>query len=151
MSTPQIIIIGNLAADPESGTTRNGKTYVRFSVMSSSRRQDQSGKWVDGDKSTKRISAWTDLASHITQSLHKGDSVIVIGREHDSEWTDNQGQKHYGTEVIADEVGASLRWAVMQPQRVQKNQQGYAARQTQQPPAYQGDPFAQGPMDELPF
>jgi single-strand DNA-binding protein len=131
MSTPQIIIVGNLASDPETGTTQSGKSYARIAVMSSNRVKDQSGNWSDGDRSTKRCTAWNDLADHIGQSLHKGDQVIVIGHEHDTSWQDKQsGQTRYGTDVLVSEIGASLRYAVASPQRVQRGQSqqtGYAA------------------------
>lgn len=122
MSTPQIIIVGNLASDPEIGTTQSGKTYARIAVMSSNRVKDQSGNWGDGDKSTKRCTAWNDLADHIGQSLHKGDQVIVIGHEHDTSWQGKDGNTRYGTDVIVSEIGASLRYAIATPQRIQLGQ-----------------------------
>ena len=65
-----ITVVGNLTADPEMRTTRNGSTVF----------DKQSNQWVDGDALFLRCSAWRDLATHCAQSLSKGMRVIAQGR-----------------------------------------------------------------------
>lgn len=124
MSIPQIIIIGNLAEDVKSGTSQSGTSWAKFTVMTANRRKDQqSGQWVDGDKSVKRCVVFGTLAQHVTQTYTKGMQVIVIGRERDVTWQDQNGNTRYGTEVIVDATGPSLQFATAQVVKQQKQGQ----------------------------
>lgn len=143
MSLPQITIVGNLAADPEMRTTQNGSMVATFTVIATSRRKDQMGNWVDGDRSGKRCTAWNQLAEHVAASLHKGDQVIVIGHERDQQWQDQTGATRYGTDVMVAEVGASLRWAGVQIMKQQQNAPSWGAPQAQ-PAAQQTTQSARG-------
>ena len=54
---------------------------------------------------------WRDQATNAAETLHKGARVIVVGRPKQRSWTDQDGTEHQVTEVDAEEIGPSLRWA----------------------------------------
>jgi single-stranded DNA-binding protein len=54
---------------------------------------------------------WRDQAEHAAQSLAKGSRVVVVGRLQQRSWTAEDGSARSVVEVVAEELGASLRWA----------------------------------------
>ncbi|KFI96043.1 Ssb Single-strand DNA-binding protein [Bifidobacterium adolescentis JCM 15918] len=121
-----ITIVGNLTADPELRTTRNGGAVANFSIAATPRVFDkQSNQWVDGDALFMRCTAWRDLATHCAQSLAKGMRVIAHGRLTQHSWEDEQHQKRTAVELQVDEIGPSLRYATAQVQKMQSG--GYQA------------------------
>lgn len=115
-----ITIVGNLTADPELRTTRNGGTVANFSIAATPRVFDkQSNQWVDGDALFLRCTAWRDLATHCAQSLAKGMRVIAQGRLTQHSWEDEQHQKRTSVELQVDEIGPSLKYATAQVQKMQ--------------------------------
>ena len=144
-----ITIIGNLTADPELRTTRNGSAVANFSIAATPRVFDkQSNQWVDGDALFMRCSAWRDLATHCAQSLSKGMRVIAQGRLTQHSWEDEQHQKRSAVELQVDEIGPSLRYATAQVQKMQSGgyQGGNANGGYQQPQQAQQQP--QTPADD---
>lgn len=99
----KVIIIGHLGADPEVKTIGNGNTVANMSVATSE-------SWVDkeGQRQEKtewhRIAAWGKLAEICGKHLHKGRQVYVEGRLQTRSWEDQQGQKRYMTEIVAQTV-----------------------------------------------
>jgi single-strand DNA-binding protein len=73
--------------------------------------------WRDGETSFFRVNVWRDLAEHVAESLSKGDRALVVGRLKLRSWETPEGEKRSVTEVEADEVGASLKFATAKPQR----------------------------------
>ena len=138
-----ITIVGNLTADPELRTTRNGGTVANFSIAATPRVFDkQSNQWIDGDALFLRCSAWRDLATHCAQSLAKGMRVIAQGRLTQRSYEAKDGTQRTVVELQVDEIGPSLRMATAQVHRVQGNNAGYAQQQGGnggfvQPPAQQ--------------
>ncbi len=148
-----ITIVGNLTADPELRTTRNGGTVANFSIAATPRVFDkQSNQWVDGDALFLRCTAWRDLATHCAQSLSKGMRVIAQGRLTQHSWEDEQHQKRTAVELQVDEIGPSLKYATAQVQKMQSGgyqggnangggyQQPQQAQQQSQSPA--DDPWS---------
>jgi single-strand DNA-binding protein len=76
--------------------------------------------WKDGDTSFFRITAWRDLATHLCESLSKGNRVIVVGQLRMRSWETPEGERRSVVEVTAEEVGPSLRWATAKPERTRK-------------------------------
>ena len=145
-----ITIVGNLTADPELRTTRNGGAVANFSIADTPRVFDkQSNQWVDGDALFMRCTAWRDLATHCAQSLAKGMRVIAHGRLTQHSWEDEQHQKRTAVELQVDEIGPSLRYATAQVQKMQSgsyqggNANGGGYQQPQQPQQQ-----AQAPADD---
>lgn len=144
-----ITIIGNLTADPEMRTTRNGSTVANFSIAATPRVFDkQSNQWVDGDALFLRCSAWRDLATHCAQSLSKGMRVIAQGRLQQRSYQAQDGSNRTVIELQVDEIGPSLKYATAQVQKMQSGsyQGGNANGGYQQP--QQAQQQAQAPADD---
>lgn len=115
-----ITVVGNLTADPEMRTTRNGSTVANFSIASTPRVFDkQSNQWVDGDALFLRCTAWRDMAQHCAQTLRKGMRVIAQGRLQQRSYQANDGSNRTVIELQVDEIGPSLRYATAQVQKMQ--------------------------------
>lgn len=84
-----IAVVGNLTADPELRSTKNGRSVAGFTIASTPRTFDrQSNQWVDGDALFLRCTVWGDLAEHCARSLAKGMRVIAQGRLTQHSWED---------------------------------------------------------------
>jgi single-strand DNA-binding protein len=57
------------------------------------------------------VIVWRGQAEHASQSLSKGSRVVVVGRLQQRSWTAEDGSARSTVEVMADELGPSLRWA----------------------------------------
>lgn len=124
-----ITVVGNLTADPEMRTTRNGSTVANFSIAATPRTFDkQSNQWVDGDALFLRCSAWRDLATHCAQSLAKGMRVIAQGRLQQRSYQAQDGSNRTVIELQVDEIGPSLKYATAQVQKMQSG--GYQGGNT---------------------
>jgi single-strand DNA-binding protein len=73
--------------------------------------RQEDGSWTQGETSFHTVTVWRDQATNTAETLHKGTRVIVVGRPKERTWTDQDGTTHEVTEVDAEEVGPSLRWA----------------------------------------
>lgn len=99
----KVILVGRLGADPEVKTIPNGQTVARLSLATS---EAWTGK--DGQKQERtewhRIVVWGKQAENCGKHLSKGRQVYVEGRLQTRSWEDQQGQKKYSTEVVANTV-----------------------------------------------
>jgi single-strand DNA-binding protein len=99
----KVIVVGRLGADPEVRTVGASGTVTRLSVATSE-------NWVDkeGHKQERtewhRIVVWGRLAEICGKHLSKGRQVYVEGRLQTRSWDDQQGQKRYSTEIVANTV-----------------------------------------------
>jgi single-strand DNA-binding protein len=80
-------------------------------------RIQQDGQWRDGDTSFFKVNVWRGQAEHLAESLGKGDRIMVTGRLRQRSWETPEGDKRSVTELEADEVGASLKWATAKVER----------------------------------
>jgi single-strand DNA-binding protein len=119
MADTHVTITGNLTDDPEVTFTTGGAAVCNFRLAVTPRVKDGNG-WKDGDTSFFRITAWRDLATHIGDSLSKGDRVLVQGQLRTRSWETPEGDKRQVVEVTAEEIGPSLRWATAKPERTRK-------------------------------
>jgi single-strand DNA-binding protein len=117
-------IVGNLVADPELRFTNTGTPVANLRVAVTSRVQDRDGTWRDGETSFHTVNVWRDQAHNLTDSLAKGDRVMVTGRLRQRSWETPEGDKRSVTEIEADEVGASLKWATAKVERASQRGNG---------------------------
>ena len=73
------------------------------------------------------VTAWEQLGENCAASLSKGTRVIVTGRLEVREYDKRDGTKGVSVEITASEIGASLRWATVNVERNQRNNDGFAA------------------------
>jgi single-strand DNA-binding protein len=103
MTEPSVSFAGNLTDDPEVRHTESGIARAMFRVAVSGRR--------DQEASFFTVIVWRDQAEHASQSLAKGSRVVVVGRLQQRAWTAEDGSARSTVEVVAEELGPSLRWA----------------------------------------
>jgi single-strand DNA-binding protein len=108
MPLPQINLTGNLTTDPELRFLKDGTAVASLRVACNERVR-QGDQWVDGDVTFVKVNVWRKAAENITQSLRKGDSVVVSGRLKQNSYTDQSGANRVSFEVEADQIGADLR------------------------------------------
>ena len=109
MSSPAFIT-GNLTRTPQLSRTTDGTPVVNLAVAENSRRQVE-GEWVDGSTTFWDVVCFGPQAEHAIASLTKGARVIMLGIFRTRAWTDSDGGERTRLEVLADEIGPSLRWA----------------------------------------
>jgi single-strand DNA-binding protein len=118
-------LVGNLVEDPEVRFTNTGIAVTNLRVAVTQRVQ-QDGQWRDGDTSFFKVNVnvWRGQAENLADSLTKGDRVMVTGRLRQRSWETPEGEKRSVTELEAEEVGASLKWATAKVERAQQRGNG---------------------------
>jgi single-strand DNA-binding protein len=112
MTEASVSFAGNLTDDPELRRTDGGIARAMFRVAVSGRREQEASFFT--------VVVWRDQAEHASQSLAKGSRVVVVGRLQQRAWTAEDGSARSMVEVVAEELGPSLRWATATPARVTK-------------------------------
>lgn len=120
MSTNSVTMIGNLTRDVELRFTTGGRAVASFG-LAVNRRYQSNGEWQE-QVSFFNVVAWGDLGENCATSLTKGSRAIVTGRLEQRSWETNEGEKRSVVEVVADEIGPSLRWATAQIERTERTQ-----------------------------
>ena len=98
----KVILMGRLTKDPEVRYTQTNNTLVANFNLAVNRRFVKQGEERQADFIT--IIAWNKLGEFCSKYFKKGQQVGIIGRIQTRSWEDEQGQKHYATEVIAEEA-----------------------------------------------
>ena len=98
MSFNKVILIGNLTADPELKQSTSGVSVCSFSIAVNRKMAK------NGECDFITIVAWRQTAEFVSKYFKKGKPILVCGQLQTRTWTDNQGNKRYATEVVADEV-----------------------------------------------
>ena len=73
----------------------------------------QTNEWEE-QTSFLNVVCWREMAENVSESLGKGSRVVVSGRLEQRSWETENGEKRSVVEIVADEVGPSLRWATAQ-------------------------------------
>ena len=98
----KVILMGRLTRDPEVRYTQTNNTLVASFSLAVNRRFARQGEERQAD--FINIVAWSKTGEFCSKYFKKGQQVGVIGRIQTRNWEDDQGQKHYITEVIAAEA-----------------------------------------------
>ena len=113
-----VTLVGNVTRDPELRFTPSGQANATFGLA-------VNRMWNDRQTNERReavsffdIVCWREMAENVSESLQKGARVVVTGRLEQRSWETPDGDRRSKVEVIADEVGPSLRWATAE---VRKN------------------------------
>jgi single-strand DNA-binding protein len=98
----KVTILGNLGADPELRMLPGGNAVLKMRVATNE-------SWLDKDKNKQERTEWHRVtvfgrrAEGLAKFVRKGMKVFVEGRNQTSSY-DKDGQKHYSTEIIAEQV-----------------------------------------------
>lgn len=103
--------VGNVGNVYEKRTVgKDNRSVVDFSIACTPRYKNESGGWEEGEVTWVNITAWGSLADHVSESLQKGDRVMVKGRQE----MKDEYKKDDGTVVparpflVAEYVGPEL-------------------------------------------
>jgi single-strand DNA-binding protein len=113
-------ITGNLTREPEIRYTREGQANTMLGVAVNRRWQDRETKEWEEATSFFDVICWRDLAENAALSLTKGMRVVVTGRLEQRSWENDEGERRSKVEIVAEEVGPSLRFATADVHRVDR-------------------------------
>ncbi|MBN1465289.1 single-stranded DNA-binding protein [candidate division KSB1 bacterium] len=99
----KVILIGRLGQDPELKYTPSGAAVLTLSIATNTSYKGQDGNNVENTE-WNRVVVWRKLAEIIAQYAKKGTRVYVEGKLTTRNWDDQNGVKHYMTEVVADQI-----------------------------------------------
>jgi single-strand DNA-binding protein len=114
-----ITIIGNVTRDPELRYLTSGTALAQLGVAVN-RRYMQNNEWQE-ETSFFDVVCWRDVADNVSESISKGDRIIVTGRLEQRSWETQDGDKRSKVEIVADEVGPSLRWATARIEKIRRD------------------------------
>ena len=98
----KVILIGNMTADPELKQTASGLSVCSFTIAIN--RRFTKGEQGQQNVDFINIVTWRQQAEFVSRYFKKGNPILICGQLQTRTWNDNQGQKRYATEVVADEV-----------------------------------------------
>ncbi len=93
----KVILGGRLTADPELKQTPQGVSVTSFSIAVNRRGKDAQTDFIN-------CAAWRQTADFICRFFKKGSSICISGSVQTRTWNDQQNNKRYATEIIADEA-----------------------------------------------
>jgi single-strand DNA-binding protein len=146
MADNSVTVVGNITRDPELRFTTGGRAVASFGIAVN-RRYQVNNEWQE-QTSFFDVVAWAQLGENAASSLNKGARIIVNGRLQQRTYETQNGEKRSVVEIVADEIGPSLRWATAQVERTDRRSGdggggggggggGYASEsRTQEPPPY---------------
>jgi single-strand DNA-binding protein len=115
MTEANVSFAGNLTDQPGLRHTEAGIARAVFRVAVSGRREQEASFFT--------VIVWRDQAEHAAQSLSRGSRVVVVGRLQQRAWTAEDGGTRQVVEVVAEELGSSLRWATAMTTRTTRSQE----------------------------
>src|SRR3974377_426276 len=109
-----VTLVGNITRDPELRFTPSGQPTATFGLAATRRWQTRTPQEWGEATPFFDIVCWREQAENAAESLSRGSRVIVTGRLEQRSWETPEGDKRSKVEVVADEIGPSLRWASAQ-------------------------------------
>ena len=148
----KVILIGNVGQDPEvryTGDASNGAKVATLRLATTERYKDRNGNLQEHTE-WHSVVVWRNTADVVEKYVRKGSQIYVEGRLRTRSWDDQNGNKRYATEIVAD----TLQLLGRKPEGQQGGyQQPYGAQpqqQYQQQPSYQQQSPYQQPYQQQP-
>lgn len=113
-------ITGNLTREPEIRYTSEGHANAVLGVAVNRRWQNRDSREWEESTSFFDVVCWRELAENVTLSLVKGMRVVVTGRLEQRSWETGDGERRFKVEIVADDVGPSLRFATADVHRAER-------------------------------
>ncbi len=154
----KVILVGNVGADPEVRTLDNGTKVARVRLATTERFYNSQTKESSDHTEWHTVTLWRGLADVADRFLRKGSQVYIEGRLRSREWTDKDGNRRFGIEILGDELkmlgrrGDSQGSSEQQQSYSNPNSQSSSAQynQTPTPPEVVAAP-QETESDDLPF
>jgi single-strand DNA-binding protein len=110
MNETYVTVSGNVVGDPVVRATRANVPFVTFRVASNVRRMDfKTGDYIDAGTNFVNVTAFRSLGVNLSNSLKKGEPVIVYGRMRINQWVNGE-RSGTTVEIDAYNVGHDLSW-----------------------------------------
>jgi single-strand DNA-binding protein len=122
MADNTVTVVGNVTRDPELRYTTGGRGVASFG-LAVNRRYQVHGEWQE-QTSFFNVVAWGTLGENAAACVTKGTRLVVYGRLEQRSWETQDGEKRSVVEIVADEVGPSLRWATAEVNRNERRDGG---------------------------
>jgi len=103
-SLNKVMLIGNIARDPELRYTPSGTAVCSFSLATNRSWMPSEGGERKEETEFHRIVAWNKLAELCAQLITKGRKVYIEGRLQTRQWETQEGDKRYSTEIVAEDM-----------------------------------------------
>lgn len=138
---PHVTAIGNVTSDPELRFTSNGHAFLTFGVAINNRKRLPDGSWEDTDPEFHDVVAWRDLAENAAESIAKGQRVVIVGQLSVRKWQTDDGSTRSKTEIVADDIAPSVRFAVVKTEKVGRRETRPAEPRPAPTVPYDEEPF----------
>jgi len=122
----KVILVGNLGNDPETRFLTNGDAVTNITIATSESWKDKNTGQKQEKTEWHKVVFFRKLAEVAGEYLRKGSKVYIEGKLQTRMW-EKDGQKHYSTEIVANEMQ-------MLDSRTASDNQGQDARLGQQAP-----------------
>lgn len=140
----KVILLGNVGQDPEVRTLETGVKVARLRLATTERIFNRQTNESTEHTEWHSITLWRGLAEVADKYVRKGSQIYVEGRIRSREW-EKDGQRHFGFEIVADDMKllgrrpeGAPQGSYQQPAQPQYQQGGYQQPQYQAPqPQYQ--------------
>lgn len=149
MSLNKVLLIGNVGKDPEVRHLESGASVATITLATSERFKDKTGNLQESTE-WHTVIAWRQLADLAANYIRKGSQIYVEGRIRTRNWDDQNGIKHYVTEIQADSIQLLGRRADAPQGQTNNSQVGYQ-QQRQYQPQPQPQPTQQTPQASTPI
>jgi single-strand DNA-binding protein len=154
MPDNSVTLVGNVTREPELRYTAAGQAMAKFGLAVNRRWQNRQTNAWEESTSFFDVVAWREMAENVGESVAKGTRVIVTGRMEQRSYENQAGERRSAVELVADEIGPSLRWATAKVERNERRsgdggeRNGGGGSQARPAP---GAPAAPAYADEEPF
>lgn len=122
MNETFVTVQGRLVADPERRVGSTGTPFTVFRVASTVRRPARGGGYEDGGTSFYSVVAFRALGANVARSLHKGDPVLVMGRQRVNEFVRSDESRGTSVEIDARAIGHDLTFGTTEFAKVVQGQ-----------------------------
>jgi len=104
MALNKVLLIGNVGKDPEIRHLESGASVATITLATSERFKDRNSGETKELTEWHTVVAWRQLAELASNYIKKGSQIYVEGRIRSRSWDDQNGVKHYATEILADTI-----------------------------------------------
>lgn len=101
IDSAKVRITGNLGRDPQTRINANGTFIANFSIAVNNKRKTATGEVEQTD--WYNITATGKQAEVLTKSAHKGDPLLVEGKQTINPWTDREGNARVSVDVLVQD------------------------------------------------
>ena len=104
MALNKVLLIGNVGKDPDVRHLEGGASVASFTLATTERFRERGSGETKEITEWHNIVAWRQLADLAENFIRKGSQIFVEGRIRSRSWDDQNGQKRYITEILADSI-----------------------------------------------